>query len=766
MIFFDTESIGFYGPTVLIQWARDDGPIHLHNIWTEPVYKTLRLIELMMEEELCGFNLAHDSFHINRTYCVLKELPLSTPPKIADYRAVEQTDKVKDTYCCKPKASLDLMLVGKKGEFQSAMKQKDIVLKKVPKIVVPHLLKRLYNEVQVPDIYFKRSKRGYKWEVLELHRESGKEVTPEQRSKAAKGEIAFEIDKDFVNLRLRFNPSGALKDIVEYVYGKAGIECETKTIDDLRPLPKAEEYSYWPTFGGWVDVAREHIWAWTNDPERLKYAKDDVVYLRVVREYLIENGYDVVSGDDDSELAWSVGAMHWRGYNVDLEATQRRLVTVRKALAKAEVNFNSHSQVLNYLREPCDEMEALAIPDTRKETLESIANDKEWEEDNPAVHSRCNKILKWRHLNIERDLLEKLLRAKRLHVQFKVIGTKSNRMAGGGESFVTNKGSINPQGIKKSPHIRALFLLAWEEAVLCGGDFDAFEVSIADAEYNDPALRQDLESGKKIHALYASAMYDLEYEQIMRYKEEGESHPNGWYARGKRGFFGKLYGAQDKKQMEVFGLEEEQIHEGNRRFFERYKGAKHSQDRVYQDHMALRQPDGPGTRVLWKDPKQYCESFLGFRRYFTLEYSICRTLFKMAEDLPEEIEQAGKNIRLIRRDRLQTGAGACRSALYAAAFNIQSQIMRSAVNHKIQSPGGQITKGMGRRLWDLQPSGVKRWRIMLINIHDELMACCSKKYGTVREAEKIVKDYINSKREKIPLLAMKWKKHLLNWSKK
>ena len=37
-----------------------------------------------------------------------------------------------------------------------------------------------------------------------------------------------------------------------------------------------------------------------------------------------------------------------------------------------------------------------------------------------------------------------------------------------------------------------MFPLFWDGMILCGGDFDSFEVTIADAVYNDPALRKDL----------------------------------------------------------------------------------------------------------------------------------------------------------------------------------------------------------------------------------------------------------------------------------
>jgi uncharacterized protein YprB with RNaseH-like and TPR domain len=75
-IFFDTETCGFHGMAVLVQWAEDDGPVHLHHVWTEPISETLRLIERFCEAEcVVGFNLAFDWFHVAKLYTVLSLFP-------------------------------------------------------------------------------------------------------------------------------------------------------------------------------------------------------------------------------------------------------------------------------------------------------------------------------------------------------------------------------------------------------------------------------------------------------------------------------------------------------------------------------------------------------------------------------------------------------------------------------------------------------------------------------------------------------------------
>jgi hypothetical protein len=721
----------------------------------------------MCEHTVVGFNLAHDSFHINRTYGVLKHLPGNKVPTPLDIHDWENDPVCHDTYCVKPKNCIDYLVIGKKGLFQSVLKQKDIVLKKVPKVLAPLILEELKNKVEIPDIYFKGNKtiRGANWKIIDLvdHADgSFSEITnPNEINEAIKKGT---LNTNFVNIRLSFNPSAALKNIIEYITGD-----ECITIEDLPQLKKPEEYSYFPTLGTWLGVADEHIKGWSNDPQRIKYAENDISYLRILRDYYHNNdiNFDDSSVDSDSNLAWAVGVAFWKGFNVDLEKIKIQRERIDLELRdSAAVSFNSPQWVLKYLHEAASPLEKQGINDTKSETLRNIVEDIDFQEGNPELVKRCSLILRLRHIYKELDLYVKLLAAKRLYVQFKVIGTKSNRMSGGGESFTTSRGAINPQGIKKAPEVRECFLLAFTDMLLSGGDFDGFEVSIAEAEYNDPELRKDLLGGKKIHGLFAEAMYNITYSDILLGKDLSEQEPNGHYARGKKAFFGRLYGAQITKLMNVLWLTEEQILKGLETFFTRYKKVKENQDNIYNDHQALVQEGGIGTKIVWKEPKQYIESFLGFKRYFTLEYSICRTLFTMAQNLSDTFsEKSLRSVRLVRRDRVQTAGGAAQSAIYAAAFNMQSQIMRSAVNHKIQSPGGQITKDLQFRIWDkFQPYGCNKWHVMLFNVHDELMVCHLEELSDAIAS--LVNAFLEEMKKIIPLISMKWKIGLKNWGMK
>jgi len=604
------------------------------------------------------------------------------------------------------------------------------------------MLVELKQKVKIDDIYFAKSQNGCQWRIMDLDID-GKEITTDTTK---------ERDPDFVNLKLVFHPSAALKAIMESVLGH-----DVTTFNEFDNLKKPDEYGWWPCSGNWLSVARQHIWEWSNDERRLKYARDDVEYTRELYQYF---GCPE-AGDDDSELAWGVGAIYWRGIAVDIEACRARLLKANDLIEACPINVNAPVTVKQYLHEVCTPLQRMAIPNTSKEVMTAISK---WDI-NVELKKRITLVTDARRAYKEKDLLEKLIIAGRLYVNFKVIGTKSNRMSGGNESFVSRGGSINPQGIKKEGDIRACFRLALVDDTLCGGDFDSFEVSIAEAEWHDNVLREDLKSGKKLHALVGANIYGMSYDEIIATKELSEQDPNGYYARAKRFVFGNMYGAELAKSASVLGLSEEETQEGIKRHEARYPGIRRARERIFEDFAALRQPNGIGTEVVWTEPKEFVESMLGFKRFFKMEYSVIRALFDMARDPGDALKEAGKGLgKVKRRDRLQTVNGALASALYAAAFNLQAKVMRSAANHKIQSPGGQITKNIERRIWDVQPCGVCGWKVMIFNVHDEVMAPCTA--DVIDQVKSIVNSTVESYRPVIPFISMKWKIGLKNWGEK
>src|SRR3989304_6684170 len=128
MIFIDTETCGLVGPAVLIQYAYDDGPVILHEVWHESSKSTLQLLEMFCDNDICGFNLTFDWFHIVKLYNILHSLQDRTKPPTVDNICRAIKDKP-TYYCLKPRKALDLFLHARKGEWQSLLDRKDIKIK-------------------------------------------------------------------------------------------------------------------------------------------------------------------------------------------------------------------------------------------------------------------------------------------------------------------------------------------------------------------------------------------------------------------------------------------------------------------------------------------------------------------------------------------------------------------------------------------------------------------------------------------------------------
>ena len=772
MIFYDTETCGLHGLAVLLQWAEDDGPVHLWNIWKEPVGETLDLIEYMMEREVCGFNLAFDHFHLCKIYTVFSMLDRDDIPEdnIEKIALLEPSARLGP--CLKPKAALDLMLYARKGPYQSLMSRKAVVIRKIPTTLALPLQKELEQRITFDDILFARRKDKYapKWRIKDRQRQ-GKD------------------DPNFKDLVLKFHPKSGLKILAEHtgVAGKTALKFGDAGVPKYL-MPK--EYG-WAPFAlavgspddwnkAWPEVIKQHIQFWAYNPKGREYAEDDVIYTRG----LYNHWGKPAAGDVDSELTCMVGAVRWRGYSVSIpEIKELREIALEKSKEAPKDPKRSLAWILPHL----EEIEKIALKDkdgnytTKRVVLEQIA---EWEGDTEHKHPikgfnlhpaavAARQVLDARFAKKEVELYDKIILAGRFHASFIVIGTLSSRMAG--------SDGLNPQGIKSDKTVRRVFRLADDGFQLSGGDFDAFEVTIADAVYDDPELRRTistpvecdceiLKDGKcivcggsgtyipKIHALFAEQLYPgLSYAQITETK--GTEHD--LYGHGKAGIFAMIYGGDDSTLVNKQGIDEDVAREAYLGFQRKYKGVARSRARIYDAFCSMRQPGGIGSKVVWHDPQKYVESMFGFRRYFDLENQICKALFDLAQAPPKEWKDIKIKVRR-RDDRVQTAAGAVMSALYAAAFQIQASNMRAAANHEIQSPGAEVTKYTQNEIWKIQPHGVNDWLVVPMNVHDEVM--CPNKCPELVE-EKVLAAVENF-RDKIPLIKIEWHQRMQNWAEK
>ena len=760
MITFDTETCGFHGPMLLLQWAEDDGPINLHEVFRTPVRETLALIERVVDNNIIGFNLAFDWFHICQTYTVLRTLPLDEPPVILAYALAEPD--ARDGPCLKPRGALDLMAHARKGPYQSTMDRKDIRIRRVPRILAQALCSELNVRIPLPDIYF---------------------------SKAAEKRLRWHIDdnvKDplLADIVLKFKPSSALKALATDAFNLDSVIL----MENLDKLPRPVEYG-WAPFAlavakpphwtvklkgqkiwrfAWPAIVHKHIDRWAFDQKARKYATDDVVYTRKLYHFFDRPAFN----DDDSTLACMVGAIRWHGYSINVEAMTEQRQEARKRVAKCTF-CSAPKQVRAFIGEALNEVESALIQETtKKEVLEVIS---EWP-NHPAAE-KAKTVLDARKAKKEIELYDKMITAGRFHAAFKVIGTFTSRMAGGGD-----EAKLNPQGIKRAKSVRRAFTLAWpnQGLLLFGGDFDAFEVSIADTVYDDENLRTQLctcskcgnvcsiseyctnekcslcgGERRKIHGLLGMELSGLTYDEVAATKG---SDPD-WYDKGKRGIFALFYGGNWSTLMRRLNVTEEIARKAEEGFLRRFPGIGRTRQHITDNFTSLTQPGGIGSQVELREPADYIESIFGFRRYFTLENRIVKELYTLASKLPPQWRRLEGSI--VRRDREQKLGGAVMSALYAAAFGLQGIIARAAGNHVIQSPGATMTKALQTKLWSLQPAGIGDWVIMPMNIHDEVMAPTSK--GV--ESMAVVDDFLCVARGKIPMVKISWRQ-LSTWADK
>jgi hypothetical protein len=308
MLFVDTETCGFHGPTVLIQYADEqDREVHLHSVWTTPINDTLELIERIVDEGIIGFNLAFDAFHLIQTYTVLSlHSNKHNPPNILEYASLEA--QATQGPCIKFSKCLDLMLYARKGPYQSTMDRSDIRIRRVPTSIAHNLAVELSNRIPMPDIYFARRKDPtIRWQVRDIKNDLNEDVP------------------EFKDVVLKFSPSVALKALAHDILGHKD-DLILKFVDiEVNPAYRPVELGYAPYAtaigspeewkGAWPQVIKFHIEHWEFNKYARIYAAKDVEYTYELYDYFTENpcpGIKLQVDDVDSRLACMVAAVRWK----------------------------------------------------------------------------------------------------------------------------------------------------------------------------------------------------------------------------------------------------------------------------------------------------------------------------------------------------------------------------------------------------------------------------------------------------------------------
>jgi hypothetical protein len=822
MIYFDTESVGLHGMTVLIQYAEDDGPIILHEVWKEPVHKTLRLIEWFCENEVCLFNATFDWFHINKLYNIFRLIASDWIPEEHIEAIVSVEADARDGVAVKPKACLDLMLFARKGPLQVLMNRKDIRIKRIPDILALPLAKELDKRLHFDPIFFAKRKKYQEgqWQVEDGKNKPG-----------------------FKDVVLKFKPSVRLKDLAKHVlkiedlnlYKDVGVASHFNPAEcGWSPFAASMKgYSSPKTKGKkpWPQVIKYFIKHWHTHKEGRTYAEMDVELLRLLRVHF----GNPPAGDDDSELACMVGATRWKGYTVDIEKIKKLREDI---LYKAQSAPTAPSHVWEWLKPVMSEFEILAMEGTTNKaaltdlsrltiTCPECKGTNQREIDTIRVKCDCVKgqvrhpaairastILEARTAKKEvKDLYDKLIQAGRMHADFNIIGAKSSRMSGASQ--------LNAQAINKEKRVRECFTLAHSGQELDGGDFESFEVVILIAVYQDHEMQKQLQelrdchkcettgqcyecfdcagkgkikdkiTGKtftcdkcdgkrvlttlnlchnckgklkvetKIHAIIGQQFYpQFTYEEIV----DSSGTDQDYYTKSKSGFFAWIYGGTEYTLSKKLDVGKAYGKAAMESIGKRFKITGQRRNQVVKMFEAMTQEQAYG-KIEWKEPADYIEEpILGHRRYFTLENQTRKTLFELAEKPPEEWQKLQMEVQRRINGPAQKVSGAVQSALFGAAFQIQGQVQRAAQNHEIQSAGAKITKHVQRKIWELQPSGIHPFVVMPLNCHDELMVPHNPKYK--EQLKQVVDETINHFKERVPLLSIDWKSKMGSWAEK
>ena len=809
-IFLDSETVGLGGPMVLLQWAEGDGPIELHHCWRETFGDTLDLLEkiILHPGGIVGFNLAFDWFQIQKLYNMyalyvslngLSSRDDIPEEKIEELAALEAD--ARDGDCVKPASACDLMLVARRGPYQSTMNRKPVRIRKIPTCIAQDLADLLETTVEINDLYFsRRKKQTTKWQVVDCM----------QRSDPTK------VEKDFKDIVLNFKASAALKVIANDLLGKDRYGRKRTVFKEIElsrqfwpaeapfaPFATAissreQRWKISKTFFmkdirgryAWPAMIKYHIEHWYYSTPAKQYAEDDVKDTRAI--YYKFGSPEL--GDVDSTLACMVASCRWRGYSIDVEGLQAQKAKMQKVARSAPKSAREAKDYIGGLMAP---IERMTFTTTKKMVLENMVRtmvddcpkcdgtgtenggpclscESSGEVPHPATE-RAQQVLDARSAKKEIEIYDKLLCAGRFHASFNVIGTLSGRMSGSDR--------FNPQAIKSSKEVRSKFTLTQPGFRLCGGDFSAFEVSLAEANYNDPKLREQLLSTTecykcggtnpkcddcggtnktpvKIHALFGTMCFPhMSYAEIVKNKVV--------YTRSKSGFFAKIYGGNYVTLMTRLDVDEKAALDAEARFDNAYAGVKRARLKIEKMFCSMQQPGGIGSEVVWNEPADYIENMLPhpFRRYFTLENAICKALYEISRKPPKEWKKY-KDVKVWRRDRQQTANGAVQSALYGAAFQIQAGNMRAAANHVIQSTGAEITKELQVNLWSLQPAGIDRWMIQPFNVHDEVMAPTRDEPALIERIDEIVQSLLDKYRPMVPLIGIDWSNGLKTWGDK
>lgn len=708
-LYLDTESVGLCGPTKLIQYAVDDGPVQMIPLfkgWEKDslARKALFNLQTLLDTPdalFIAYNAPHDLFHLYRIFHRLKGHEYDSQERpIQPLRC-----QVLDLYVPACSKSPLAPFAFSKGASRSVA-----AVRRIPRRVADLVASRVEEKL-----------RNILPRVVELKR----------HEKEVKGQ------KDLVTICWTLDGRMSLKNLMQ-VYG-----LNTLKLQELWPLPPKGSEKPWlpypdPEVHDPVELQCDTVMSDPGNPF-WKYAELDIWFLKVLEEKL---GFP--QPDHHSTCTHVTAYTRYYGYKLDrtvLEVTrseyQKKIDAAQVRLAG--VNLGSSKQKLALLRQH----DPLIASSSRK-VIEIIAKS-----DRPAAPI-AQAMIDFTMYSQRLAQVEKVMecRTGRAHPTLRVMGTRTGRMAG--------EAGLNWQGIpkpKKGIGIRA----AMEVAAV--GDWSQFEVVIAAAAYPDEMIQYDIDHGIDAHCMNAVLMHPearakgWTYEQMRMLVEQKNSDATRIRSATKPCSFGLQYFAQAPKVAETLGIPLDEAEKGLKAYYERYQGFGKYKNRIESETQTADTENWSRDSV--RRMARTVTDMTGFTMRWDFEAKVAEVLWQLG-GTGIRTGQQGTILRTKEKGR-QTYDGAVKSALLGGAIAIQAAVSRQRGNALVQASGSNITKMLMARIWET-------YQVPSLCIHDELVFPCHSNIEYSR-IQALVENFTGEWKRRIPGLYfdMKECKH---WSDK
>lgn len=824
--FIDTETLGLHGVPVLLQYAVDDGPVHVVHLWKTPIAESMRLIEMFVEGRVVAHNLRFDWFQLSKWYNMCRWLltrahvePTHIP--LQHSRGLMAQAEWESQYgpCLKPVAAVDTWLLASKGEAQSAlMDTKAIYVRRIPIGIADALCAELNKATDLPWILFSgKGDETQRWTVTEnTDRRTG------------------EVDPYWRDIKITFKPSKGLKELAVYLckhdpptkfdeiappqfpaeegYAPFAMLLSNESKDWLYPVRKKQpDGTYRETLvPTWPGMIQQHVDHWSTNLDAQDYAEDDIHMLRKLFAY-----FGSPESDEDGIVACQVASVRLRGFDINVDIVERLRAESVAVVAEAKLNVNSPKQVAGYVAEALDAMEQLMLKDgCDQKVIDAIKVEfslTEIEECycEPENRHQCHRCegrgevgptgkcesCGGSKLNAKGDKCKRcagtgLSDDRKMPVVLRVEHIESVRkhtkrvelfdklllarraypdfnVIGTKSGRMSGASGLNFHGVDHSDDVRSLFTLAGEAV----GSWDCkqgTQLVLSAGDYSSQEL-----------AIAATTMND---DDLMADMQSGKSlhglfgaaayettyediikhKDDGRYGKSKGGVYAILYGGTFETVAKNMGIEVEVAEAAYNRMIAKYPQMGNTRKKITERFSSMHQDED--GRIEYRDPpEKFIESVFGFRRYFETEYEIQRMILSVIRNMPQQWKDIELKVERT-EGKIQSLSGAICSALYGAAYSIQNKIIRASNNHVIQSTGRHLTVGMQAAVWTIQPQGIHPFRLTLMSIHDELAVVCPPQH--VDKVNEVIEKKVDEQCQTVPLICIEWFNGNKSWAEK